>query len=239
MRPVALVTGASQGLGHALAVDLAAQGFAVAVHYRHNQRGAEETLAAILAHQGEAALFQADLSCLDAANRLAQAVATGFGTLDLLVNNAGLYQTRMSLELTEAEWFEGLHSTVTQTYFTCRACLPVLRTGTLKRIINIGDSGCDHPGSRDRALSYHVGKTGVWMLTRTLAESEAHLGVAVNMVSPGYLENSLDLPPPETLPAGRYGRFDDIVQAVRYLALEAPAYLTGSNLVVSGGWNLR
>jgi 3-oxoacyl-[acyl-carrier protein] reductase len=89
------------------------------------------------------------------------------------------------------------------------------------------------------AWSYHIGKLGVWMLTRSFAVAEAANGVAFNMVSPGLLENSIDRPDPAQVPMGRLGTFQDICQAVRFLALDAPQYLTGSNLVVSGGWNLR
>jgi 3-oxoacyl-[acyl-carrier protein] reductase len=170
---------------------------------------------------------------------MADSVNARFGRLDLLVNNVGVYHERHGLELSEAEWFEGLNSTVTQTYFTTRAVLPLLRQDGLKRVVNIGDSSCDRTGARDLAWSYHVGKTGVWMLTRSFAAAEAEHGIAVNMVSPGFLENSLGEIAPAEIPAGRVGTFHDIYQAVHFLAKEAPAYLTGSNLVVSGGWNLR
>jgi 3-oxoacyl-[acyl-carrier protein] reductase len=239
MNPVALITGAGAGLGAALAVDLALEGFDIALHYRSNEAGARQTLEAICAHGSEAEIFQADLSSETHALALSKAIQARFGRLDLLVNNAGVYKQCHGLELTEAEWFEGLDSTVTQTFFTTRAMLPLLREGRLKRVVNIGDSSCDRPGARDLAWSYHIGKTGVWMLTRSFALAEAEFGIAVNMVSPGLLENSVDQPDPAKVPAGRLGTFHDIYQAVRFLALEAPAYLTGSNLVLSGGWNLR
>lgn len=238
MSPVVLITGGGRGLGQALALDLARTGCRIALHFHTSRESAEATQQAIQLAGGEAALFQANLSCLAEAERLAADVVARFGQLDILINNAGLYQPKKGLELSEAEWFEGLDTTVTPVYFTSRACLPAIRRSSYKRIINIGDSACDHPGARDMAWSYHVGKTGVWILTRSLAETEAPHDVAVNMVSPGYLENSLDLPPAHTLPAGRFGRFADIESAVRFLAFDAPTYLTGSNLVISGGWNL-
>ncbi len=239
MKPVALVTGSGAGLGASLAQALARDGFSVALHYRSNKKGALQNRDAIAESGSEAEAFQADLAGEPGAKALAEAVRARFGRLDLLVNSAGLYQERHGLELSEAEWFEGLNSTVTQTFFTTRALLPLLRQGRLKRVVNIGDSSCDRPGARDLAWSYHIGKTGVWMLTRSLAAALAAHGIAVNMVSPGYLENSLGQPNPAEIPAGRLGTFLDIYQAVRFLALEAPDYLTGSNLVLSGGWNLR
>jgi len=239
MSRIALVTGAGRGLGAALATRLAGNGFAVAAHYHSSADGAEAVCREIRARGGRAQSFRADLRREAGALELAEWVEAAFGGLELLVNNAGLYQPRRGLELSEAEWFEGLDSTVSQVFFTTRALLPLLRQSGQGRIVNIGDSSCDRPGARDLAWSYHIGKTGVWMLTRSLAATEAPHGVAVNMVSPGFLENSLDLPPAEEIPAGRFGSFDDVHSALRYLALEAPAYLSGSNLVVSGGWNLR
>lgn len=239
MNPVALVTGAGRGLGAALAVALARDGFSVAVHYRSSAAAAQQTCAAIRQIGGVAEAFRADLAREAEALALAEAVGTRFGRLDLLINNAGVYHERHGLALSESEWFEGLNSTVTQSFFTTRACLPWLQKGRLKRVVNIGDSSCDRPGARDLAWSYHIGKTGLWMLTRSFAAATAADGIAVNMVSPGFLENSIGHTEVSEIPAGRLGTFEDVYQAVRFLALEASAYLTGSNLVVSGGWNLR
>lgn len=237
-RPVALVTGAGSGLGRALALALAGEGFALALHYRSSEQAALRTASEIAAAGGEARAFRADLAVEAQARALAGAVRDSFGRLDLLVNNAGLYQNRPGPALSEAEWFEGLNSTATQTFFATRALLPLLREGR-GRVVNIGDSACDRVGARDLAWSYHIGKTGVWMLTRSFAAAEAAAGVAFNMVSPGLLENSVDGPDPAAVPMGRLGTFGDVWQAVRFLALDAPGYLTGSNLVVGGGWNLR
>lgn len=238
-KPVALVTGAGTGLGRALALALARDGFSLALHYRSSTEGALLARSTIVDAGGEAAVFQADLSSEKEAESLAKSISKLFGRLDVLVNNAGVYQECHGLELSEAAWFEGLNSTVTQTFFTTRSLLPLLRKSPLKRIINIGDSSCDRPSARDLAWSYHIGKTGVWMLTRSFAASEATHGVAVNMISPGFLENSLGELPLEGIPAGRAGSFQDVYAAVRFLALDAPPYLSGSNLMVSGGWNLR
>jgi 3-oxoacyl-[acyl-carrier protein] reductase len=238
-KPVALITGAGTGLGSALARALARDGFQIALHYRRSRNGALAVQNAIVTEGGVADIFQADLASDASAKEMAEAVEKCFGTLDVLVNNAGTYQECHGLELTESAWFEGLNSTVSQTFFATRALLPLLRGGSRRRIINIGDSSCDRPGARDLAWSYHIGKTGVWMLTRSLAASEAPHGIAVNMVSPGFLENSVGELPIESIPAGRFGTFEDVYQAVRFLAMEAPAYLSGSNLCVTGGWNLR
>jgi 3-oxoacyl-[acyl-carrier protein] reductase len=237
--PVALVTGGSAGLGKAIALALVREGFDIALHYRSNEEEALKTAEDIFARGGVAEVMQADLAREDEAKELAEAIQTSFGRLDLLVNNAGLYQESRGLELTEDEWFAGLNSTVTQTYFTTRAMLPMLRKSELKRVVNIGESSCDRITARDFAWSYHIGKTGVWMLTRSFAVAEGANGLAFNMISPGLLENSVGDPKPTRVPMGRLGTLHDVCQAVRFLAVDAPQYLTGSNLVVSGGWNLR
>ncbi len=242
--PVALVTGAGKdgGLGQALAIDLAVRGFAVAVHFHSSNNGAGRTVERIRDVGGRAELFPADLTRESEAIALAVAVGDCFGRLDILVNNAGVYQPESLQDITEDQWHRGFDSTATATFFTTRACLPMLRDAPAGgRVINIGDGSCDRPGARELALSYHLGKTGVWMLTRSFAKAEAGNRVAVNLVSPGLLENSVGLAEDaaaDSVPAGRYGKFSDVTEAVGFLAKADSTYLTGANLTVGGGWNL-
>jgi 3-oxoacyl-[acyl-carrier protein] reductase len=236
---IALVTGSGGGLGAALAIALARDGFALIVHYNSSAAGAAETQRTIEAAGGSAKIVQADLTPEAGARALAAAVETDHGSLDVLVNNSGVYTDLRGSDLTPEEWHRGIDTTATAVFLTTRACLPLLRASAGKRIVNIGDSSADRPGARDLAWGYHVGKTGVWILTRSFAAQEAPHGIAVNMVSPGILENSIGDVRSERIPAGRFGTFTDVVGVVRYLASDAPAYLSGSNLVVSGGWNLR
>jgi 3-oxoacyl-[acyl-carrier protein] reductase len=105
-------------------------------------------------------------------------------------------------------------------------------------VINIGDGACDRPGARTMAPAYHIGKTGVYILTRSFAQAEAAHGVAVNLVSPGLLETSVGLGSPTQVPAGRFGNFEDIFAAVDFLINIETPYVTGSNLIAGGGWNL-
>ena len=235
--PTALVTGASGGLGAALATRLAGIGFDVGIHFHSNADGAGETAQEIRELGRKAAVFQADLTEFPPCEMLRQEVEAEFGRLDLLVNNTGVYLGRGFLEIAEEEWSTELNSTATATYFATKALLPLLRESR-GRIVNIGDGSCDRPGARTHSPAYHIGKTGVWILTRSFAQQEASNGVPVNMVSPGLLETSVGLDSEAEVPAGRWGTFDDVFAAVRFLAVDAPAYLTGSNLVAGGGWNL-
>ncbi len=239
MKPVALITGAGRGLGSGLAKRLAQSGFAVALHYFSSEKTAFRLAEAIRATGTETSTFQADLARESEAIRLIDEVTGRFGRIDVLINNSGVYHAKSLQELTEKEWLEGIHSTATAAFFTTRAALPYLRKSGNGRVINIGDSSCGRAGARDLSMGYHIGKTGVYMLTRTFAREEARHQVTVNMVSPGYLENSQKLPNLSTIPAGRPGTFDDIWNAVEFLLKPGSGYLTGSNLILSGGWNLR
>jgi NAD(P)-dependent dehydrogenase (short-subunit alcohol dehydrogenase family) len=241
-RPVALVTGAGGGLGRALAIGLAADGFDVAVHCHRSESGAADTVAQIVAAGGKAQCLLADLRAEAGATALAIAVQAAFGKLDVLVNNAGIYEPKDLEALSEEQWFTGLNTTASAVFFTTRAVLPLLRAAPNGgRVINIGDGSCDRPSARDEAMAYHIGKTGVWMLTRSFAKRLAVDGVAVNLVSPGLLESSVGLsgdPSADGVPAGRYGSFDDVYSAVKFLATTENTYLTGANLTVGGAWNL-
>jgi 3-oxoacyl-[acyl-carrier protein] reductase len=239
MQPVALVTGAGTGLGSALAEKLAAAGYAVALVYRNSKEGVLRRQQSIRDHGGTSFVFRADLAKESEAQALARSVQETWGRLDVVVNCSGNYSGGSLSTLTETEWNDGLDSTIHAAFHLTRATLPLLRASGHGRLIHLGDSSCDRPTARDMALGYHIGKTGVLMLVRSVAAEEARHGVTVNMVSPGWLENSVDLPPAESLPAGRYGTFDDIWNAVEFLLKPESGYLTGSNLVVSGGWNLR
>jgi 3-oxoacyl-[acyl-carrier protein] reductase len=234
-----LITGAAKGLGAALASHFSCKNYAVAIHYHTSDAAAKKLVDTIKARGGTAEAFQADLSSESQAKSLISAVINTFDSLFGLINNAGSYHDKDLYSLSESEWLSGLHSTATAAFHTIRAAIPHLRKTPNARIINIGDSGCDRPTARDLAISYHIGKVGVHMLTRSFAKTEAPYGITVNMISPGWLENSINLPPTRTIPAGRYGTFADVQAAAEFLFSESSSYITGSNLILSGGWNLR
>jgi NAD(P)-dependent dehydrogenase (short-subunit alcohol dehydrogenase family) len=236
---VALVTGAGRGLGAGLARHLAADGYSLALHAHRSVDPAMALAVELMAGGTDAIIVRGNLSDELNAWMMMQEIADHFGQLDVVINNAGEYIPEDLHEIGRCTWSQGLDSTATATFFTTRAALPLLRLSGEGRVVNIGDSSCDHPGARDLALSYHIGKTGVLIVTKSFAVAEAEYGITVNMVSPGYLDNSVDLPHPSMIPSQRYGNDADIYQAVRFLLHPGTSYLTGSNLVVSGGWNLR
>jgi len=239
MRRVVLITGSAKRLGAALAKGLAADGHRLALHCRTSRSEAEETRQAILHAGGDAALFQNPLSDLADGETLVREIIAHFGSLDTLINNAGTFRRQRFEELTQREWDEGFASTAGAAFIATRAALAPLRASGRGRIINIGDAMAERTGFTEPAMSYYIGKVGVWMMTQTLAATEARHGVTVNMVSPGVLEDSVCATPVEEMPLGRYGTYADVLRPIRFLLSDGTEALTGSNLHVGGGWNIK
>lgn len=230
---VALVTAGAQGLGGHLVAHLLAQEFTVIAHYR-KRRGALDDLQA--AHGARLVQVQADLSEASGREALAEA-ARAQGRLDVLVNNLGVYPETYLPQITLEQWRQVIELSLTANFHLTQLLTDLLAAGAGGRVINIGDSGADRIEARRQATPYHVAKLGVHVLTRTYAQVLTGRGVTVNMVSPGFLTNSVGAPG-EAIPAGRKGAFEDIAGAMDYLLSEAAAYVSGTNILVNGGWNL-
>ena len=235
--PAALVTGASRGLGAYLALELSREGYAVGIHHRSGKAAALKLAQSIRREGGVAETFHGDLANPTQVKALFQNFRRKFDRLDVLLNNAGTYRPTPLLRTRAADWREGLDSTATATILAIQAALPLFpKSGG--RILNLGDSACEKLSARKMAPGYHVGKVGVLLLTRSFAAQLIGRSITVNCISPGYLENSIDLPPARSLPGGRAVRFSEILAAVRYLLSPDADHVTGTNLVISGGWNL-
>jgi len=235
--PVVLITGASRGLGAFLAREFSRDGYAVGLHHRRGRNQARRLAQTIRREGGVAETFAADLADPAQVENLFREVRRKFGRLDVLINNAGTYRPVPLLRTRARDWREGLDSTATATFLTIRSALPLFpKSGG--RILNLGDSACEKLSARKMAPGYHVGKVGVLLLTRSFAAQLIRRRITVNTVSPGYLENSIDLPPSRQLPSNRPVRFSEVASAIRYLLSPEADQVTGSNLVISGGWNL-
>ena len=232
----ALVTAGAQGLGRAIVEGLVDEGLSVLVHY-HRSRAPAEALVADLP-EGRARAVQADLSGPDGCERLVRAVHEGPGRLDVLINNLGVYPEKKLLDFEPREFRQIFDVTCASVFQVTMGLLPLLRAAPDRgRVINIGDSAADRIEARVLATPYHIAKIGVNVLTRTFAKALKDESITVNMVSPGFLENSVGRPG-EPLPNGEPGRFSDILGAIRYLLSPSADYVSGTNIVVSGGWNL-
>ena len=236
---VALVTGAGRRIGRGVALALAAQGARVAVHHRSRPGEATAVVGEIAAAGGKAFAVQAELRDPAAVEAMVAAVTARSGSLDILVNNVGTFLVKSIAEVTPAEWERSLATTVTVTFHACRAALPGMVERGYGRIVNFADAGADHLRAAPNITPYLIGKTGVLILTKSLAAAYARHGVTVNAVSPGIVDNSVTKPPgaEEAIPAGRFATIDDITNAVLFLVRDASSYITGANLKVGGGWH--
>ena len=241
---VALVTGASRGIGRAIAVELARAGFAVGVNYVHRLDQAEETVAAITAGGGEASTLQADVADSQAVEAMFATLDRRFGRLDALVNNAGVGTRIESLtDIDDATWRRTLAVNLDGAFYCIRAAVPRLQAAGGGRIVNIS-SGAAKTGGMIGA-HYAASKAGLLALTAKAARELAREGIAVTAVLPSVIETEmLDAlaGSPEArerlraqFPIGRFGRPEEVAQVVRFLIAEAPSYLTGEFVSLRGG----
>ena len=233
---VALVTGGAKAMGRAIALALAPQVSAVAVHYRGSAKEASETVAGIERLGRRAAAFGADLTEESRAADLVRSVEEAFGRLDVLINNVGPFLVKPWLELTREDWDAMLKSVLESAYFCMKAALPGMRKRGWGRVINIGYGRIERLGSFPTILPYAVAKTGLLVLTRTAAVSEVANGITVNMVSPGLIEGGIL--PAGKIPLSSIGTIADVARAVAYLASDEASAVSGANLPVAGTWKM-
>ena len=234
----ALVTAGAQGLGSAMARHLGRQGYSLFIHYYTSRESAEALRAEVAAAGGEAVCVQADLSQAQGRESLMAEIASRAPALHVMVNNVGWYFIERLPDITLAQWERALSLNCTAAFHLTQLALPLLEAAAPpSRIINVGDSACDRLAAHVMATPYHIAKLGLHVLTRSYAELLMPKGITVNMISPGFLENSVGRPP-RRLPAGRKGSFDDVLGALDYLLSEQAAYVSGTNLLVTGAWQL-
>ncbi|QHL91588.1 2-dehydro-3-deoxy-D-gluconate 5-dehydrogenase KduD [Sphingomonas changnyeongensis] len=240
----ALVTGANTGIGQAIAVALAEAGAAVALAGRSP---ATETAALIAAKGGRAVDLRADLSSIAPVDALIADTVAELGGLDILVNNAGIIRRNDLAVFTEEDWDAVVDTNLKTLFFLSQAAARVMMAAGRGKIINIASLLSFQGGIR--VPSYAAAKSGVAGLTRAMANELAPAGVQVNAIAPGYIatNNTAALQADETrnrqilerIPAGRWGRPEDIAGAAVFLASGASDYVTGHILAVDGGWLAR
>ncbi|HEY9726703.1 MAG TPA: 3-oxoacyl-[acyl-carrier-protein] reductase [Chroococcales cyanobacterium] len=245
---VAIVTGASRGIGRAVALALASQGANVVVNYASSSAAAEEVVASITQAGGnaiargaapEAIALQADVSKSEQVDALINRTLEKFGRIDVLVNNAGITRDTLLLRMKPEEWQAVIDLNLTGVFLCTRAVSKTMLKQRSGRIINIA-SVAGQMGNPGQA-NYSAAKAGVIGFTKTVAKELASRGITVNAVAPGFIETDMtsDIKADEILkyiPLGRYGQPEEVAGMVRFLAADpAAAYITGQVFNVDGG----
>ncbi len=243
---VAIVTGASRGIGRAIALGLAEAGYRIVASYRNRDHEARELVEKITAGGGEAKVFKGDVGIPEEANRLVRFTLEAFRQIDVLVNNAGVSISGVPFrEFPLEDWEEILRVNLSAPFYLIKAVLPQMREQKRGHIINLSSNvTMRFPAGYG---PYTVSKAGLEALTRILAKEEGPNGIRVNAIAPGpiqteMLEKALAVMGPEraqafikSVPLGRAGRPEEIASVVRFLVSEEASYITGQVIYVNGG----
>jgi 3-oxoacyl-[acyl-carrier protein] reductase len=238
---VAVVTGASRGIGRAIALELARRGASVVVNYNANAAAADEVVDAIQAQGGRAIPVQADVGDFEQAARLIETAIDTFGRIDILVNNAGTTRDQLLMLMKEEDWDLVLCTNLKGVFNCCKAAARQMMRQRSGRIVNISSvSGIAGQGGQ---TNYSASKAGMIGFTKSLAKELGPRNVTVNAVAPGFVLSDLtaDLSEDlkqraiETTPLRRMGQPEEIAHAVAFLASDLASFITGEVLTVDGG----
>lgn len=238
---VAVVTGASRGIGRAIAIKLADEGAKVVVNYSGSQAKAEEVVAIIQENGGEAIAVQASVSKTEEVTALMDAAVKTFGSLDILVNNAGITRDNLLMRMKDSEWDDVINTNLKGVFLCTKAVTRPMMKQRKGRIINItsivGVTG--NPGQ----ANYVAAKAGVIGFTKTTAKELAQRNITVNAIAPGFITTDMTDKLTEEvkngmltqIPLGQFGKPEDIANAVVFLASDESSYITGQTLHIDGG----
>ncbi len=242
--PVALVTGASRGIGRASALELSRRGFAIAVNYSRDSEGAAETVSLVESAGGTAKAFQADVSSHEEAKRLVSDAEAGLGPLEVLVANAGITRDSLLMRMSEEDWDRVVDVNLKGVFNVTKWAARSMMRRKSGRIVSIS-SVVALTGNMGQA-NYCASKAGVIGLTRALARELSRYNITANAVAPGYVETGMtgDLPADAKerllsgIPLARAGTPEDVAAAVGFLSSKEASYITGLVLTVDGGMSL-
>lgn len=240
MRRIALVTGSSRGIGRAIALQLAQDGYAVAVNGR-SPESVQAVAAEIIARGGDAKGYVCDVTDAEAVARMGDAVERELGTVTALVNNAGIAQQKLLTDVTDAEWQRMMATHVDGAFYTCRRFLPGMIRRQTGSIVNISSMWGQVGGSCE--VPYSAAKAALIGFTRALAKEVGPSGIRVNCVAPGVIQTDMmagfdeaalqELR--EETPLCRLGTVQDVAQAAAFLLSDAAGFITGQVLAPNGG----
>ncbi|WP_462331630.1 3-oxoacyl-[acyl-carrier-protein] reductase [Schwartzia sp. (in: firmicutes)] len=237
----ALVTGASRGIGRAIALKLASEGAKVALNFAGSAAAAEEVKKEIEAAGGEAITVQADVSDPASVEAMVQTVSEAFGQIDILVNNAGITRDGLLLRMKDEDFDAVINTNLKGIFYTTKLVSKLMMKKRFGRIVNMA-SVVGLTGNAGQT-NYAAAKAGVIGFSKSAAKELAARGITVNMVAPGFIETDMTAVIPEKakeammggIPLGRAGKPEDVANAVLFLVSDQAAYITGQVLKVDGG----
>jgi len=240
---VALITGGAKGIGHAVALDLASQGWAVAICYRTSAKEAAEVIAAVRHNGGKGIAVECDVSKSEAAVSLIQRVRQEFGRVDALINGAGPYHRVSLLKETNDGWHSMFDNNLHPVFYLAQAVIPIMKEQQWGRIVSFSMANAEQLIAQPQLTAHYIAKVGLLALSRSFAKLIAPDGVTMNCISPGFIDSGssskveLDKMV-KSIPAGYVGSVDDAVGAVRYLLSDQARYVNGANIQLSGAWGV-
>ncbi len=240
---VALISGGARGIGRAVALDLAARGWSVAICYRTSAEEARTVVDAVKARGAGGLALQCDVSDPKAAVEWVEHVNKEWGRVDALINGAGPYHRVSLLEETNEGWHSMFDNNLHPVFYLSKAVIPIMKERKWGRIICFSMANAEQLIAQPQLTAHYITKVGLLVLARSLARLVAPHGITVNAISPGFIDSG-SAPKEELeaaakrIPAGYVGSVEDAVAAVRFLLSDEARYINGANIQISGAWGL-
>ncbi len=237
---LAVITGSNKGIGKTIAEQLARGGYIVVINYRRDAASAQDTLNLICETSPRSISVQADVATPEGAKHLIETSQGQFGRLDVLVNNAGPFLVKSAYDTTVEEWDSTLRGNLSSAFYCCKFALPAMRAQKSGHIVMIGSLNAENARGAPTTVAYNVAKTGLVVLTKSLARSEARFGIRCNIVNPGFVETYATTEAdkremPTLIPLGSLGKPEDVAATIAFLLSDKARYITGAVINVHGG----
>lgn len=240
---VALISGGARGIGRAVALDLAARGWSVAICYRTSAEEARTVVDAVKARGAGGLALQCDVSDPKAAVEWVEHVNKEWGRVDALINGAGPYHRVSLLEETNEGWHSMFDNNLHPVFYLSKAVIPIMKERKWGRIICFSMANAEQLIAQPQLTAHYITKVGLLVLARSLARLVAPHGITVNAISPGFIDSG-SAPKEELeaaakrIPAGYVGSVEDAVATVRFLLSDEARYINGANIQLSGAWGI-